>query len=123
MELDSFDNSWYKPGGLFKRASWYIINRLFFNTSVPYPYLLKRLLLRLFGAKIGKWVVIMPMVSIKFPWNISIGNFSWIGEGVWLQSLGKIVVEENVCISQGVKILTGNHNYKSKHDQNTNYEL
>ena len=33
---------------------------------------------------------------------------------MWLQSLGKIVVEENVCISQGVKILTGNHNYKSK---------
>ena len=114
MELHKFNNSWYKPGGLFKRASWYLFNRLFFDTSIPYPLFLKRFILRIFGAKIGKMVVVMPKVSIKYPWNITIGNFSWIGEGVWLQSLGNIDIQENVCISQGVKILTGNHNYKSR---------
>ena len=106
MELDSFDNSWYKPGSFLKRSFWYIINRLFFETSIPYPFYLKRFFLRIFGAQIGMRVVIMPKVSIKYPWNISIGNFSWIGEGVWMQSLGKINIQENVCISQGVKILT-----------------
>lgn len=113
MELNKFNNSWYKPGGIIKRTCWYIINRLFFITSVPYPYFVKRAILRVFGANIGKKVVIMPNVNIKYPWNISIGNYSWIGEGVWMQSLGSIEIKENVCISQGVKIITGNHNYKS----------
>jgi putative colanic acid biosynthesis acetyltransferase WcaF len=114
MKLDEFNNSWYQPGGYIKRWTWYVVNRMFFVTSIPYPYVVKRMLLRLYGARIGKRVVIMPNVSIKYPWNIGIGNHSWVGEGVWLQSLGSIDIKENVCISQGVKILTGNHNYKKK---------
>ena len=36
----------------------------------------------------------------------------WIGEGVWLDSLGEISIGQNVCISQGAYLLTGNHNYR-----------
>lgn len=66
----------------------------------------------MFGAKVGRYVVIKPMVNIKYPWNICIGNNVWLGEKVWLDSLGKIVIGDNCCISQGAMLITGNHNYK-----------
>lgn len=69
-------------------------------------------LLHLFGAKIGKGVVIKSGVNIKYPWNLSIGDYSWIGENVWIDNLVQVTVGSNVCISQGAMLLCGNHNYK-----------
>ena len=112
MKLKYFNNEWYKPGNLVKRLLWYFINFIFFN-RYWFPFSsIKVVILKLFGAKVGRHVVIKPKVKIKYPWNVSLGNFVWIGEGVWLDSLGKITIGNNVCISQGVYLLTGNHNYK-----------
>ena len=69
-------------------------------------------MLRIFGAKIGKGVIIKPAVSVKYPWNLEIGSHVWIGEGVWIDNLGKVQIKDNVSISQGAMLLTGNHNYK-----------
>jgi putative colanic acid biosynthesis acetyltransferase WcaF len=78
-----------------------------------FPFMgIKKIWLRLFGAKVGKNVVIKPSVNIKYPWNLEIGNNVWIGEKVWIDNLAKVTIHENVCISQGVMLLTGNHNYK-----------
>ena len=60
----------------------------------------------------GEGVVIKPSVNIKFPWKLSIGDHSWIGENVWIDNLAKVSIGNNVCISQGAYLLTGNHNYK-----------
>ena len=69
-------------------------------------------LLRLFGAKIGKGVVIKPSVNIKYPWNLSIDDYTWIGENVWIDNLVQVTIGSNVCVSQGAMLLCGNHNYK-----------
>lgn len=69
-------------------------------------------LLRCFGAKVGKGVNIKPSVNIKYPWRLTIGNYSWIGENVWIDNLDEVVIGDNCCISQGVLLLCGNHNYK-----------
>lgn len=69
-------------------------------------------LLRCFGAKIGKGVVIKPSVNIKYPWNLSIGDYTWIGENVWIDNLVQVTIGSNVCVSQGAMLLCGNHNYK-----------
>ena len=45
---------------------------------------------------------------------LMIGNYVWIGEDVWIDNLGLITIESNVCISQGAYLLTGNHNYKKE---------
>lgn len=68
--------------------------------------------MRLFGADVGKCVVIKPRVNIKYPWNLAIGEHSWIGEGVWIDNLGKVKMGSNCCISQGALLLCGNHNYR-----------
>ncbi len=112
-DLSRFDNSWYLPGaGIIKRILWYIINVLFFLNPWNPISSLKVLLLKLFGAKIGKGVVIKPSVNIKYPWRLKIGNFVWIGEKAWIDNLANIEIGDNVSISQGAMLLCGNHNYK-----------
>jgi putative colanic acid biosynthesis acetyltransferase WcaF len=112
VNLNSFNNSEYNPGSIFKRFIWYFKNLFLFKSSIPWPYSWKRIALRFFGAKVGENVIIKPCVNIKYPWFLEIGENSWIGEEVWLDNLDKIVIGNNVCISQGALLLTGNHNYK-----------
>jgi putative colanic acid biosynthesis acetyltransferase WcaF len=66
----------------------------------------------MFGAKIGKGVVIKQRVNIKYPWKLAIGDNTWIGEGVWIDNLGDVKIGANCCISQGALLLCGNHDYK-----------
>jgi putative colanic acid biosynthesis acetyltransferase WcaF len=110
--LSTYNNSWYEPGGRLKILLWYFVNTLFFiNPLNPFSGL-KIVLLKLFGAKIGKGVHIKPGVHIKYPWLLEIGNHVWIGENVWIDNLSKVTIEDHVCISQGAMLLCGNHNYK-----------
>jgi putative colanic acid biosynthesis acetyltransferase WcaF len=111
-DLSKFQNESYHPGSILKRITWYIINRLFFRTSILYPTVIKVAILRLFGAKIGKGMVIKPNISIKYPWFLEIGNHVWFGENTWIDNLVNVKIGDNVCISQGAFILTGNHDYK-----------
>lgn len=91
---------------------WYFTNIFFFLNPIVPLVDLKVKLLRLFGAKVGKGVVIKPSVNIKYPWNLKIGNYVWIGENVWIDNLVEVSISDNVCISQGAMLLCGNHNYK-----------
>ena len=114
-DLSKFDNSFYKPGaGTFKRTLWYIVNALLFKTSWLPVSRIKVALLRLFGARIGKHVNIKPSVNIKYPWRLSIGAYTWIGENVWIDNLGDVSIGSQCCISQAALLLCGNHNYKKE---------
>jgi len=111
-DLSAFDNSWYYPGPLWKRALWYLVNVMFFRSRLNPFSGLKVFFLQLFGADIGRGVVIKPGVSIKYPWKLSVGKNSWIGEGVWIDNLAQVTLGANVCLSQGALLLCGNHNYR-----------
>lgn len=111
-DLSTFNNSSFQSGSLMKKIIWYFVNILFFmNPLIPISSL-KVFILKLFGTKIGKGVVIKQSVNIKYPWFLEIGNYVWIGENVWIDNLGKVTIGNNVCISQGALLLCGNHNYK-----------
>lgn len=60
----------------------------------------------------GKGIVIKPNVNIKYPWKLEVGQYTWIGEGVWIDNLDWIRIGKNCCVSQGALLLSGNHNYK-----------
>ena len=111
VDLNQFRNVEYHPGNLVKRIIWYVVNVLFFINPFSLWTGLKVFLLRLFGAKVGKGLVIKPNVNIKYPWKLKIGNHVWIGERVWIDNLADVVLEDNVCLSQGAMLLTGNHDY------------
>ena len=93
----------------FKQIAWYIISLIFFQNSLLIPPSFKSKLLRLFGASIGKNVNLKPSIHIKYPWKLSIGDDSWIGEHVWIDNLETVVIGKNCCLSQGAMILTGSH--------------
>lgn len=113
INLSRYDNSWYHTGGsITKRFLWYFTNIFFLINPLNPCSGIKVKILRLFGAKIGKGVVIKPSVNIKYPWNLSIGDYTWIGEKVWIDNLVQVTIGSNVCISQGAMLLCGNHNYK-----------
>jgi putative colanic acid biosynthesis acetyltransferase WcaF len=114
VKLKQYKNKGYNPGNLFKRATWYVVDLLFFATLIPFPSTFKKLLLNIFGAKVGKNVVIKPNVHIKYPWLLIIGDYCWIGEGVWIDNLTHISMGNNVVLSQGAYLLTGSHNYKKE---------
>ena len=94
-----------------KQVLWYTCNACFFINPLNPISGIKVRLLRLFGARVGKGVIIKPSVNIKFPWKLEIGDHAWIGEGVWIDNLCKIYIGDNTCISQGALLLTGSHDY------------
>jgi len=112
VNLSKFNNTQYQIGASkLKNICWYLCNVLFFKSACPH-YSIKILLLKLFGAKMGKNILIKPHVNIKYPWKLILGNDIWIGEQAWIDNLDMVTIGNNVCISQGAIILCGNHNYK-----------
>ena len=91
---------------------WWLVQASLFRCSPQFLYGWRRFLLRSFGAKIGKNVLIRPTVRVQFPWNLTIGDWSWIGDDVVLYNLGQIRIEEHVVISQRSYICAGSHNWK-----------
>jgi len=114
MDLSRFDNRSFDRGaGPLKESLWLVASLLIFRLF-PFSFsALKRSVLRAFGARIGRGVVIKPQVKITFPWKLTIGDYVWLGEECWLLNLDKIVIGSNVCISQRAFLCTGSHNYKS----------
>lgn len=112
-DLSSFSNPNFERGApKWKEILWMLVKALFFQHSLALGNSLKVKLLRAFGAKLGRGIIIKPNVNIKFPWKLEIGDHCWIGEQVWIDNLEKVQIGDHVCISQGALLLTGNHNYK-----------
>jgi len=94
-----------------KQILWYFVNILFFKNPFVIISSIKVALLKAFGASIGKGVVVKPVVNIKYPWKLQIGDHCWIGEEVWIDNLSDVYIGNNVTISQGALLLTGSHDH------------
>ncbi len=90
---------------------WWLMRSLLFAPWFPVPSILKVATLRLFGAKIGRGVVIRSRVNITFPWKIELGDHVWIGDEVQILSLEQVVIGSNVCLSQRAFLCTGSHDF------------
>lgn len=94
-----------------KQFAWYFVNIVFFKNALNVFSGIKVFLLKLFGAKMGRGVVIKPSVNIKYPWKLQVGDHAWIGEEVWIDNLCEVIIGNDVTLSQGAMLLTGNHDY------------
>lgn len=114
MHLSKFNNKKFDRGEpLWFQTIWFFVHNLFFSTWIPGSWW-RCILLRIFGAKIGNGIVIKPRVKIKFPWRLMIGDYSWIGEDVWIDNLDKVEIGANCCISQSVYLCTGSHDWSEE---------
>jgi putative colanic acid biosynthesis acetyltransferase WcaF len=112
VHLRQFRNDWYQPGrSMVWRALWMFLGQPLFR-SVWFPSSnLRAQLLCLFGAQIGERVVIRQGVTVKYPWRLMVGDDCWIGEQVWIDNLAMVRLGNDVCLSQGVYLCTGNHDW------------
>lgn len=88
---------------------WYLTEALLFR---PTPAVLNRWrvwLLRLFGARIGRGVKVRSSVRVLYPWNLRIGDFTYIADEVYLYSLDRIHVGSHVSLSFGAVLCAGSH--------------
>jgi putative colanic acid biosynthesis acetyltransferase WcaF len=108
----NFDKKEFQTGAsIFKQASWYLTSLLLFRSGIiPFSSLLV-ILLRCFGAQIGKNVRIKPHIYIKYPWKLTIGDHSWLAD-CYIENLDQVYIGNHVCISQRAMVLTGSHDYK-----------
>ena len=108
-----FDKKDYDAGGgAFKIACWYLISTVFFRSGLmPFSSVLVAFL-KLFGCRVGTDVRVKPFVNIKYPWKLTIGDHTWIGEGCIIENLAPVSLGNNVCLSQECMLMTGNHNFK-----------
>jgi putative colanic acid biosynthesis acetyltransferase WcaF len=90
---------------------WWLVQSSLFAWSPQFLYGWRRFLLRLFGARIGKSVHIRPSARVTYPWKVSIGNYSWVGDEVVLYSLGSIEIGAHTVVSQKSYLCTGSHDY------------
>ena len=114
MRLDEFANGNFDRGRpAVTEMAWMIVHAGLFGSWIP-GSAWRCWLLRLFGARIGRAVVIKPRVRIKFPWRLAIGDHSWIGESAWIDNLGQVTIGNHVCLSQGSYLCTGSHDWHAR---------
>lgn len=111
QRLDRFTNSTFDRGRpVWVEVLWILTSILTVASRFPGSRL-RIAILRAFGARIGTGVVIKAGVRVKFPWRLTIGDYSWIGEDSWIDNLAPVEIGAHVCISQGCYLCTGNHDW------------
>lgn len=101
-------------GDKVRRVMWMFVQAVLFRPSFHNWYGWRRLLLRCFGAKIGRRARFRPSVWIEMPWNIEAGELCAVGDHAILYSLGKIRIGRLVVISQYAHLCAGTHDYRQK---------
>jgi len=100
----------HSAGALLLRAAWGC-GRWAFRFS-PRPFFgWRRFVLRCFGAKIGAHVNTYPSTWIYFPWKLTVGDWSAIGEQAFIYNLGPVTLGEKVTISHRAQLCAGTHDY------------
>ena len=66
------------------------------------------------GNGISRMASFMPKARVDYPWNVSIGHSS-VDNGAWIYALARIMIGDNVCIGEDVRLLTGTHDIESPH--------
>ena len=113
MKLDIKQNrktSKYPIKEQFYRIFWSLGKIIFLLTPRPL-FGLRRLILRLYGANVGEHVHIYPTTKIYFPWKLTIGDWSAIGEDALIYNLGFVIIGKRVTISHKSHICAGTHDY------------
>jgi len=93
----------------FGRLLWGIVYLLLFRPSPRTFHAWRRMLLRLFGAKIGKGVYVYPSCIIWAPWNLTMEDHSRMGDYARCYSVGKVHIGAHSMVSQYAYLCTASH--------------
>ena len=97
----------YSPRHYVGRALWALVQ------TTAWPPALRCMILRLFGAKTSLKSEVSASCRITMPWQLTLGEFTAIGERVRLYNLGDMVIGSRSIISQDCYLCGGTHDYSS----------
>lgn len=110
VDLTTYDISHFDRGkSSWVVMVWWLVQAIAFPLSLHNFNSFRCWLLRLFGASIGKGVVIRPSARFTYPWKVAIGDHSWIGDDVVFYSIDQITIGDHCVISQKSYLCTGSH--------------
>lgn len=93
-------------------ALWLVVEVLLVTNPLQVSSSVRASVLRAFGARIGRGVILRPRMRVKFPWKLRIGDRSWIGEGVWIHNQDQVDIGADVVLSQDTLVTTGSHRHR-----------
>ena len=104
----------FTSGAKLRRFAWEMVRLLVFRPTPRWAlHGWRRFLLRSFGAKIGAGCRIAPSCRVWAPWNLTMGEFSAIGDGVDCYSMDRITIGSKVAVSQRTFLCAGSHDVRS----------
>jgi putative colanic acid biosynthesis acetyltransferase WcaF len=107
---DEFQNP-HTLSNKFGRVLWTIAFNLLYRWTPPrlgMPW--RRMILWLFGAKIGKsWL--HPSTRLWAPWQLEVGDSVYIDHGCYLYNPYPIRIHDRVIVSFGCVLCTPSHDY------------
>lgn len=92
------------------RLCW-AIGIYFFKYTPRTWFRWRSLVLKVFGAKIGKSLHIYPSAKVYMPWNLVVGDYCAVGESVLIYNLGVVEMGNNVTVSHKSHLCAGSHDY------------
>ena len=98
----------YSRGEQARRIVW-SVGRWLLHLSPRPSFAWRRMILRLFGATVGKEVHVYPSTRIYMPWNVEIGDGVALGEDVFIYSLGKVRIGKHATLSYRAHVCAGSH--------------
>ncbi|MEJ2673194.1 MAG: WcaF family extracellular polysaccharide biosynthesis acetyltransferase [Deltaproteobacteria bacterium] len=120
FRLDRFDRSGFDYGrSKFYVLIWFLCQETLFRFSPVPCHDFRRKLVKIFGCRVGKQVILHPRARLHYPWRIEIGDHSWIGDEVRLYSIAPIKIGEHTIISQKCFLCTAGHDYDDPHFKTT----
>jgi putative colanic acid biosynthesis acetyltransferase WcaF len=111
INTNNFSGPSFSIQNRLARVCWNMVYLILFRLSPISFFGWRIMLLKVFGAKVGKGVHVYPGVKIWAPWNLEIGDYSGIASGSILYSQAKITIGKKVVISQGAYLCAGTHDY------------
>lgn len=92
-----------------RRLAWELVWAVAFRPSPRWARAWRRMLLRLFGARIGRGVLVYPSAKIWAPWNLVMEDFSCLGPHVDCYCVDTIAIRHSATVSQYSYLCTGTH--------------
>lgn len=99
--------AWGAP--VWKVVAWGVVELVLVSNPWQVSSRVRATALRVFGASIGRDVILRPRLRVRFPWKLVVGDRSWIGEEVWLHNQDLLSIGSDAVVSQGTFITTGSH--------------
>jgi putative colanic acid biosynthesis acetyltransferase WcaF len=113
VDLSAYDSRW-SPGQKLARLAWGLCQRSLFRFSPTPLFGWRNLLLRAFGARLGRGVHVYPSARVWAPWNLEMGEHSCLGPWVDCYNVAPVRLGPHATVSQYSYLCGATHDHEHR---------